>query len=346
MRSENKNLYLYPIDYPFETLVDRLEKGKLILNPDYQRKYKWDKEGEERTSKFIESCIMRIPIPACYFSVNAKGGHDVIDGVQRITTVKRFMNDEFALEKLTIYKELNGKRYSELPFSIQQSLEAYTIRCIVLTEENSKEMVREIFARLNQGAVQLSAQEIRHAIYPGYFNTMLSELATLPIIANFGKGKSGKKENDAREGEELVLRFFAFQENPELEGYEDNLKEFLDETMEKLAELDKEIVAEKKSLFEQTLEKCELVFGDEAFKDMNKERPQESRTRYDLIMYSFVNHSKEKLERKQSEIKAAFRTYCANEDTQRHMQGRTASKTKILARRALWEHYLNEVLQA
>lgn len=88
---ENKILNLYPIDYPFETLVSREEKGKLKLNPDFQRKYKWDKDGHERSSRFIESCLMRIPLPACYFAEDENKNHLVIDGVQRITTIKNFL---------------------------------------------------------------------------------------------------------------------------------------------------------------------------------------------------------------------------------------------------------------
>lgn len=90
MSDNSKILNLYPIDYPFETLIQRANANppKLLLNPDFQRKYKWDKDGNERASKFIESCLMRIPLPACYFAENERGNHDVIDGVQRITTIK------------------------------------------------------------------------------------------------------------------------------------------------------------------------------------------------------------------------------------------------------------------
>ena len=65
---DKKTLNLYPIDYPFETLVTRITAAspKLILNPDFQRKYKWDKEGWERASRFIESCLMRIPLPSLF----------------------------------------------------------------------------------------------------------------------------------------------------------------------------------------------------------------------------------------------------------------------------------------
>jgi hypothetical protein len=70
-----RTLDLYPIDYPFETLVSRITAmdPKLILNPEFQRKYKWDKEGWGRASKFIESCLMRIPLPPCYSRKMSKG---------------------------------------------------------------------------------------------------------------------------------------------------------------------------------------------------------------------------------------------------------------------------------
>ncbi|MGV0104082.1 hypothetical protein NSTCB13_02737 [Nostoc sp. DSM 114160] len=176
--NEEKTLNLYPIDYPFETLHSRItaKSPKLILDPDFQRKYKWDKDGWERSSKFIESCLMRIPLPSCYFAEFEDGKHMVIDGVQRLTTIVRFFNDEFALEGLSSFKELEGKKFSEIG-QYKSELESTTIRCIILRKENPKYLIREIFSRLNQGAVKLSDQEIRHAIYPGEFDNLLSELA-------------------------------------------------------------------------------------------------------------------------------------------------------------------------
>ena len=148
--SDTKVLNLYPIDYPFETLVGKVKSDppKLILDPDFQRKYKWDKEGWERASRFIESCLMRIPLPTCYFAENEDGKHLVIDGVQRITTIKKFFADEFELEGLTTFKELEGKKFSQIGV-YQNELEGTTIRCIILRKENPKHLIEEIFSRLN-----------------------------------------------------------------------------------------------------------------------------------------------------------------------------------------------------
>ncbi|WP_426117424.1 DUF262 domain-containing protein [Massilia sp. PWRC2] len=220
-----KTLNLYPIDYPFETLTSRIRTNppKLKLDPDFQRKYKWDKAGWERASRFIESCLMRIPLPACYFAEKGDGTHLVIDGVQRLTTIEKFFNDDFALEGLTAFEELEGKKFSQLG-AYRAELEATTIRCIILRKENPENLIQEIFSRLNQGAVRLSDQEIRHAIFPGTLNDLLYDLGCLPDIANFGN-----TVKDAREADELVLRFFALQDD--LASYKGRLSKFLDTYM-------------------------------------------------------------------------------------------------------------------
>lgn len=161
--NEMKTLNLYPIDYPFETLVSRIESNQLILNPEFQKKYKWDKDGWSRASKFMESSLMRIPLPTCYFAETQDKRFFVIDGVQRLSTIFKFFHDEFVLENLTTFKELEGKTFSQLG-EFQSELESKTIRCIIFRKDNPQELIQEIFARLNQGAVKLSPQEIKQAL--------------------------------------------------------------------------------------------------------------------------------------------------------------------------------------
>lgn len=263
----NKVLNLYPIDYPFETLKQRVKDKKLNLSPEFQRKFKWDKEGHERGSKFIESCLMRIPLPACYFAERADSTHDVIDGVQRITTITNFFDDKFTLEGLTVFKELNGKKFSELG-ELKNELESTTIRCIVLRKDNARSVVNEIFSRLNQGAVKLEPQEIRHAVYPGSLDTLLSELAKKPTIKSF----KSKRDKDSLESEEMILRYFAFNsdsDDRELSGYEGKLAKYLDEHMAKNQNLSPLEIQLLKEDFENTLANCLKVFDqDNLFKDV------------------------------------------------------------------------------
>lgn len=334
-----KVLNLYPIDYPFESLVAREKAGKLKLNPDFQRKYKWDKENNEKTSRFIESSLMRIPLPACYFAEDEDGTHIVIDGVQRITTIKKFFNDEFPLEGLTVFKDLNGKKFSEIG-NYKNELESYTIRCIILRNDNKKELIQDIFARLNQGAVSLTSQEIRHAIYPGKFDNLLSELGDNKIIKNFGIGKAGIKIKDGLENEEQVLRFFAM--SGELADY-DKFSKYLDSYMDNNQNMLDDKIEELRTLFNGTLDKCAMVFKDDVFVDTNKQKPKEAMVYYDLLMWSFQQHSNEFLIKNKEKIKDRFKELCNMDGFQRTLSGGLQNKSSILKRRKLWTEKLSDI---
>jgi len=338
--SEQKTLNLYPIDYPFETLFQRssTKPPKLILNPEFQRKYKWDKDGNERASKFIESCLMRIPLPACYFAENDKGFHEVIDGVQRITTIKNFFNDEFRLEGLSILKDLEGKSFSELG-DLKNELENTTIRCIVLRKENPKELIQEIFARLNQGAVELTPQEIRHAIYPGSLDNLLIELGDINFIKNFGKGEAGVKVKDGRESEEMILRFFAFQ--TDLSDYDDKLSKYLDKFSRINQNLDPENIENLKSIFNNTLEKCMIVFDGNPFIDLTKMKAKQSLVYYDLLMWSLKDFSLEYLNENKQSIKALFEELCNDISFTKTLSGGLQQKSSINKRRTIWTEKLS-----
>lgn len=340
----SKTLNLYPIDYPFETLVSRLSAAepKLILDPDFQRKYKWDKEGWGRASKFIESCLMRIPLPSCYFAEDQQSKHIVIDGVQRLTTISKFMSDGFALEGLTTFKEIEGKKFSQLG-AYKAELEATTIRCIVLRKENDQTLIREIFSRLNQGAVSLSEQEIRHALYHGRFDKLLSQLAKKPVIANFGKGASTSVTKDSREAEEQVLRFFALE--GDLGGYSDRLSAYLDSFMETHADVSQAECDTFKEQFEQALENCLAVFGAEAFMDTTKERSRQSMVYYDLLMASLGKLTANKAKKSKLQINAAFIALCKSPAFQKTLSGGLQNKSSILKRRTIWKTLLDKHLK-
>ena len=337
-------LSLNTIDYPFETLVQRASANppKLILDPDFQRKYKWDKEGWARASKFIESCLMRIPLPSCYFAETKDGVHLVIDGVQRITTVLRFFNDEFALEDMTAFPNLEGKKFSQLG-RYKSDLESTTIRCVVLRRENPDELITEIFARLNKGAVSLSDQEIRHALYAGPFDALLQKLSTSDIIKNFGLGKDGKSKKDSREGEELVLRYFAFRDAAE--HYEGNLSKFLDRYMKDASSFDKKKLTSMERDFNNSLESCVIVFErDEVFSDIGKGKRRQGVVYYDLLMNSLGKFDHKTLKRKRSEIRDAFVDLCNSASFRRSTAGGLQRKSSINRRNSEWNAKLQEAI--
>lgn len=341
MSELNKTLNLYPIDYPFETIVSRIENKKIILDPEFQRKYKWDKDGWSRASQFIESCLMRIPLPNCYFAEDKDNSQLVIDGVQRLTTIYKFFNNEFALEDLTTFTNLEGKKFEDLK-ELKSELETSTIRCIILRKENPKELIQEIFARLNQGAVKLSLQEIRHAIYPGSLDNLLVELASIELLKSFGLGTNSSREKNSREAEEQVLRFFALRENS-LNSYGGKLHKFLDHFMRENQNLSKEEIDRLKTLFQETLNKCLEVFGEQSFINTSKQKGKQSIVYYDLLMWSFSKKQQSFITQNKEKIKQKFDDLCQMDEFQKTLSGGLQSKNSILKRRQLWEDKLREI---
>ncbi|MCM1985610.1 DUF262 domain-containing protein [Methanococcoides seepicolus] len=336
----NNVLNLYPIDYPFESLVQRVDKNKLKLDPHFQRVYKWNKDGEVKTSRFIESALMRIPLPACYFAEDDENNHLVIDGVQRITTIVRFFKDEFALKGLTAYKELNGKKFSELG-KYKNELESYTIRCIILRNDNKQQLVQDIFARLNQGGVSLTPQEIRHALYPGNLDSLLSKLAQNTNISKFGLGKNGSRKKDGLQNEEQVLRFFAMK--GDLSDYNGIMDKYLDVFMINNQHISDSDTALLQQRFCETLEKCIFVFKDDVFVDINKEKRRQSMAYYDLLMWSFEKLDFEFIKNHSDEIVEAFNSMCLIEDFQKTVYSGVQKKYAIIKRRKIWEEKLSGI---
>lgn len=344
MSNDDKTLNLFPIDYPFETLCSRMKSDpiKLKLNPDFQRKYKWDQDGWSRSSKFIESCLMRIPLPSCYFAEDSDGNHIVIDGVQRLTTIQKFFDDEFPLEGMTTFKELEGKKFSELG-TLRSELESTTIRCIVLRKENPKSLIREIFARLNQGAVKLSDQEIRHALYPGGFDSLLEELGEIDAIKNFGLAETTSVKRDSREPDEQVLRFFAFYEDNFFEDFDSTLKEFLDDKMEQFSTIKDDELNIMKSRFKSSLAKCEKIFGDDVFTNPTVRRKRKGLVHYDILMPTIGKLDDDVVDEKAEDLRNAWHELCSSNEFKRTLSGGLQNKSSVIKRRENWVKLIKDV---
>jgi hypothetical protein len=149
----------------------------------------------------------------------------VIDGLQRISAIVKFLGDEFDLRGISVLEELTGKKFSELPAKAQRQLENRAIRCIVITEESHPDIKFDVFERLNTGSVRLSAQELRNCIYRGDLNDSLKEISK---DSRFKQIMAGSR-NHRMGHEELALRFFALHQA--IHSYRPPLRQLLNEYM-------------------------------------------------------------------------------------------------------------------
>ncbi|WP_353941853.1 DUF262 domain-containing protein [Streptomyces sp. HUAS MG91] len=252
---EDRRLVTQPYDLSLATLVDDIERERLLLSIEYQRKYVWDRS---KASRLIESFLLNIPVPVCYFAENEDGSYEVIDGLQRIQTVKDFLSGEFALRGVSVVSEFEGLHYDQLPPKEQRRLSNRTIRCIVITDDSHPDIKFDVFERLNTGSAMLAAQELRNCIYRGGLNTYLKELAEDP---NFSRILGGLK-NNRMAYEELALRFFSLYED--LAGYRPPLRQLLNGYMRnhRTGAPDSEAIR----VFSETCTTAFEIFGADGFR--------------------------------------------------------------------------------
>ena len=204
------------------SLIDQIENKEITLRPSFQRGYVW---SNPMASKLIESIILNVPIPPCYLSQNEKFELDVVDGQQRLMSINRFIDNQFALSSLVVASEYNGNRFHQLPSKVQRQIKTHTIRCVMITNRSHPDVRFDVFERLNTNTSSLNAQELRNCLFRGSLNDLLRSISKRP---NWLKVLGRKVPDKRMRGEETVLRYFAFQKLG-LDTYRTPLKNWLND---------------------------------------------------------------------------------------------------------------------
>lgn len=225
------NKYQKGRDYDPE--MDKTEQSKFFSSlwiPEYQRDFTWD---EQRQSRFIESVLLGLPIPLIFVAENENSVWEIVDGSQRIRTLNAFMNNNLVLQDLEKLNTLNGFRFEDLDPSRQGKFKDLPIRMIVLTEEATDEVKKDMFERINRGSDLLKPMEKRKGIYIGPFNSFIyQQCAKNPLFIKLAPIDHWLEKRQERE--ELILRFFAFAEHYDKFPYGKGVAKFLDEYLDKM----------------------------------------------------------------------------------------------------------------
>lgn len=259
------------IEYDLETIVRRIKNGHIKLDPEYQRNHRWT---DDVSSRLIESLILNIPIPTIYLSQDFDADEEieeniarfsVVDGQQRLTAIKSFLENELCLTDMEVLKDLNGCYYEELPGFLKRRLDERTIKFLRIDSTLDTQVKYDIFERLNTGSVKLEAQELRNALYRGDFNNFMKKLAlNESFMSTLQIKKSERNKNkkvEKMEDIELILRFLSFY-NKSYKSYKPNMKEFLSDSMGKInSEFNKEKFKEMLLVFLLTIRLIEEYMG-------------------------------------------------------------------------------------
>jgi len=269
------------------SLISRLEHDEIDLNPDFQRnELLWDRT---KMSRLVESILLKLPLPVFYFDVSNPDRWIVVDGLQRLSTLKKFVVDKkLKLYNLEFLTNLNDSNYEVLDRNLKRIIDETQIVTYQIEAQTPKEVRYSIFNRINTGGLSLNAQEIRQALnQKGVGVKFLKEVCETNDFKNI-VGVSSKRMLDR----ELVLRFVAFKLTNYKEFTFNNMGDFLDKTMEKLDEItDAEQLSNMKSDLIETLIFSEKILGDKhrfsrSIANGNKTKTL-NRSLYDVITVCF-----------------------------------------------------------
>jgi uncharacterized protein YihD (DUF1040 family) len=268
------------VDVSFNELFDMYKSKELVIDPDFQRLFRW---SEGKQSQFVESLILELPIPPIYVMEVDDGVYELIDGLQRISSYLHFRGlhpsdhvegKQLTLSECDVLPMLNGLRYEDLPTALQIKLKRHFIRMEVLRRESDKQLRYHMFKRLNTGGELLSPQEMRNCtirLLDPKFNDFLKKVVKEKVFETCMAQLTDEKR-ERMYMEEFALRFFAMKND--IERYEKDIGDFLTEYMEAVANPEQPVafdyVAEEQ-VFKTTFRLLAEALGESAFSGVNKQ---------------------------------------------------------------------------
>ena len=222
-------------DISVKELISMVSENIIDIAPEYQRQFRWK---EERQSQLIESIFLGIPVPSLFMATNTDGTWELIDGVQRLSSIIHFagsdeartkikMDSKLKLTGLTKLKTFNHMYFEDLPRTIQLEFQLKPLKITTLSDKSDMDVRFDLFERLNTGGIILTNQEIRSCVYRGKYNDFIKELS---LDENFRHcvRLTTTQETDGTK-DEFILRFFAFLNN--YQNFDHSVVEFLSNYM-------------------------------------------------------------------------------------------------------------------
>lgn len=266
LQAQNR-LVFQSSDLSLDAIANMVEGGAIDIKPKYQRRERWSKDKQ---SALIESFLLNIPVPPIYLSEDEYGKYSIIDGKQRVTAIYNFILNNEQLVNLEKFKEIENYTFDQLPSQLNNALRIRPyIRVITLLNQSDTLLKYEVFNRLNTGGDKLNPQEIRNAAFEGDFNDLIVKLSEDDLfrkLFNLTNEKDREKSKLYKEmtDVEYVLRFFTLR--AKWESFNGNMRISMDSFMEENLDVSQSQLSDYKNDFLKTLELCDIIWGDRAFK--------------------------------------------------------------------------------
>ncbi|WP_411960855.1 DUF262 domain-containing protein [Pseudomonas mandelii] len=337
-------------DYPIDTVLirnenrtvhdvlRRIEKGSFVMDPDFQRDFIW---AEDKQCKLVESVMMRIPLPVFYLAENSKGQMIVVDGLQRLSTFQRFVNNELRL-KLPHQSELHNKYFKDLSPKLQNRVEDCNLVLYVIDAKVPAQALLDIFERVN-GGVPLTRQQMRNCLYSGTATRFLKNESN---NASFLRSTGGSLNKKTMRDRELINRFCAFT-ILDLSLYKGDMDDFLAQALEKMNTFSESTLELLSARFRASMRNNYLIFGKHAFRKHLS--PYDSRSvinasLWDVMSTGLSYYPESLVEARAEELKSSFYSLMGNFVFKEAISLGTNQLVRVSARFKLTKEMLKEVL--
>ena len=326
----------------YELVIRKWDQEKLIINPGFQRNYIWK---HEQQSLFIESVILNFPLPPLYINKDIKGMYIIVDGRQRITTLRRFLKNEFRLSNLRALPQLNGKNFSdliELNPEFQTKIEDKKLLVYLIQPTVPLEMVYDIFNRINTGGTQLERQEIRDCIYMGHSTKLLAKLAAKEYFkkaVDWGISPNRKKDQEA------VLRYIAFKIQDYEKDYKGSMNEFLEDAMKTInRKVSSQQLIEIEKDFERVMKYTYLFFESQNFRiPTDSTRGRINIAVLESVSYFFSIQTDDFLKKNKENIKRNFNKLINNHKYLDSVRTATGDTQRVITRFKMAQEILSNI---
>lgn len=340
IRVETKNTQM-------DALIKRIKNDEIDLSPGFQRQGGiW---RDEAKSRLIESMLIKIPLPAFYMDATNDDKWLVVDGLQRLTTIKRFVVERtLKLSGLEFLNDYVGKKFDELPRNFQRRIEETDIVLYLIQPGTPPDVKFDIFRRINTGGEPLSAQEIRHTLNQGKITEFLEKLAS---TQQFREATDGGATSKRMEDRECVLRFLAFSLKEPSTYNSDNFDQFLNSAMANANQLNTNNLADYEERFTRAMNCSKAIFEKDAFRkryDINANRFQINKALFEVwsvCLGNLDNEQQKKIVDKKDILKQKYLSLMNNDkDFESSISQGTGSVKKVRYRFEQIAKIINETL--
>jgi hypothetical protein len=290
------------------------EPKELELSPDYQRNFVWK---PKQKSKLIESILIRIPLPTFYIDTRNEDQWVVIDGLQRLTTIFTYMDNQFKLTNLEYMPELNGKYWKSLDRKYQRKIEKYSLLCNLIRPGTPSKIASNIFQRINTLGTKLEIQEIRNAMFIGKSTKLLTKLSKSNEFIEIITEKKKKTYSRRKEDHAIILRYLSFKLINYMDYKTNDMPTFLENTMEKINHMDDLEINKLEDTFLECMRKGKILFEKEHFAKPSKRKDRTnpiSKTIFESICFILDKYTYEEIEKYKFELRNKINELYVNEE--------------------------------